>query len=90
MSALESQSSRETKYHWTDEIPEGTELVVRYKDVLLQASAVLAVTTLTLASLVGLAYFEAPLDAYLVASGTGVIFGLLARRQRWRKKREYG
>ena len=91
MSALESQTSRETEHHWTDEITEAADdLDLTYKGIRLQATAVLAVAFLTFASLVGLAHFEAPLYAYLVAGGTGLVFGLLVRRKRWRKRRKYG
>lgn len=90
MSVSEQHPSRETDHHWTDDIVATKEFDVRYKDIRLQATATLAVAFLTLASFVGLAHFDAPLYAYLVASGTGVIFGLLARRKRWRKRKESG
>ena len=87
MSTLERQPSRD---HWTDEILERKELDVSYGRARLQATAILAVTFLTLASFVGLAHYSAPLYAYLIASGTGLLFGLLVRRKRWRKRRESG
>ena len=88
MSALKSQSPSD--HHWTDEITEAKDFDVTYKDVRLRSSAMLAVTFLTLASFVGLSHYDAPLYAYLVASGTGLLFGLLVKRQRWRKRKEYG
>lgn len=91
MSAPETQPSNELDPHWTDEITKARDLEFTYKDtVRLQASAILAVALLTVASLVGLAHYGAPLYAYLVTSGTGVFFGLLVGWKRWRKRRKYG
>ena len=92
MSTLECQSPVETNDHWTDEIVETAESIeVSYKQTFkLQATAMLAVTVATLASLVLMAKFQAPYYGYLIASGTGVIFGLLVRRKKWQRKTSSG
>ncbi len=87
MSALENRP-KEPQAHWTDELKET--LGVGYKNLRLQASAVLAVALLTLGSFIGLAHYQAPLYAYLVASVTGLVFGLLAKRKRWHETKGSG
>lgn len=88
MSAKVSQASDTTNQHWTQGITEVLE--VTYKGGSIQASALVAIAVLTFASFVGLARYQAPLSAYLIVSGTGVLFGLLVRLRRWRKPTKSG
>ena len=80
--------SDEKQQHWTDDIVEAVDF--SYKGMQFQATALVAITAVTLASLVGLARYHAPYYGYLVASGTGLIFGFLVRRKRWQKLKESG
>ena len=73
---------------WTHEIVEAVD--VSYKNLKFQATALVAVTAVTLASLVGMARYDAPYYGYILASGTGVIFGFLVRRKRWQRDKESG
>ncbi len=81
-------TSDRKQQHWTDEIVEAVDF--SYKGMKFQATALVAITAATLASLVFLARYDAPYYGYLVASGTGLIFGFLVRRKRWQKRRESG
>ncbi len=69
--------------YWTDDV-DITEAETKYGSV--KTSAVTVIAVATLASMVGLAHYGAPYYGYLIASGTGVIFGLLVRRNKWQKK----
>ncbi len=81
-------SSDENEQHWTDDIVEAVDF--SYKGMKFQSTALVAIAAVTLASLVGLARYDAPYYGYLVASGTGLIFGFLVRRKRWQKLKESG
>ncbi len=59
--------------YWTDHI----EAETKYGKV--KTSVVTVIAVATLASLVGLAHFDAPYYGYLTASATGVIFGFFGR-----------
>ena len=80
--------SDEEQQHWTDEIVEA--VAFSYKGLSFQATAQVAIAAVTLAGLVGLARYDAPYYGYLLASGTGVIFGILVRLKRWQRRKESG
>ena len=56
----------------------------------LRLSTLAVIAVATLASLVGMAHFDAPDSGYLIASGAGVIFGLLVWRTTWQTTEKSG